>query len=112
MGKSAVDLPDPLQQPHGHDDKAANRHPTGSAAGVDGAGGAGAGAGISSADDLLAQLADDEIDRLLSEAEVERSAPNAPAAAVEDAPVPPIKFEAATAPAPAVDESEDALHAE
>jgi len=54
MGQAVVDLPDPLEkQP----------------------------AGASSADDLLAQLAGDEIDRMLTEANVE------PAAAAEDEPV-------------------------
>ncbi len=50
MGKAAVELPDPLEKSAG----AAN---------------------AGSADDLLSQLAGDEIDRLLSEAEVEKSAP-------------------------------------
>src|SRR4051794_41818047 len=43
MGKAALDLPDPLQAPPGE--------------------------AMTSADDLLAQLAGDEIDRLLAEAE-------------------------------------------
>src|SRR5688500_11811138 len=59
MGKATVDLPDPLQQP-----------PVSAAAGGD---------ATASADDLLSQLAGDEIDRLLAEAESER--PAAPQAA-------------------------------
>ena len=55
MGQAAVDLPDPLEPP-----------PATSAAGTD---------------DLLAQLAGEEIDRLLAEAEVER-----PSAPVDEAP--------------------------
>ena len=61
MGQAAIDLPDPLQQP-------SNR-------------------GAISADDLLSQLAGEEIDRLLAEAEVEprRNKDNARAEQVEDA---------------------------
>lgn len=60
MGKAALDLPDPLEQPS-----------TGTST-------------PASADDLLSQLAGDEIDRLLAEAETER--PGATATAPEPAP--------------------------
>src|SRR5687768_10515368 len=53
MGQAAVDLPDPLES------AAAPAAPEG-------------------ADDLLAQLAGDEIDRLLAEAELEQNAKGAP----------------------------------
>jgi hypothetical protein len=65
MGQATVDLPDPLDQ----------QPPPADAGGVD---------------DLLAQLAGDEIDRLLAEADAE--APAAAAAAPIDARVDPIDF--------------------
>jgi hypothetical protein len=72
MGKSAVDLPDPLEQ-------SAPEPLTSSApAGVD---------------DLLAQMAGDEIDRLLAEADTPRETP-----AEKPAPT-PIRREAVAAPA-------------
>jgi hypothetical protein len=76
MGKSAVDLPDPLSQKQ--------REQSAPSAPADAS-------DATSADDLLAKLADSEIDRLLAEAEVQRT-PDEPAEAV-DAPVDPIKFD-------------------
>src|SRR5438874_5076067 len=60
MGQSAIDLPDPLEQPSrpGRSGAAASRAP---ATTLD--------KNFSNADDLLSQLASEEIDRLLAEAE-------------------------------------------
>ena len=57
MGQAAVDLPDPLDRP---------------------AGAPGAATPLPDADDLLAQLAGDEIERLLSEADLDVPADPAP----------------------------------
>jgi hypothetical protein len=68
MGKSTVDLPDPLQQPA--------PEPLAQAPG-----------GV---DDLLAQMAGEEIDRLLAESELpqDRATPAQPAAGLATAPAP------------------------
>src|SRR5688572_29729295 len=69
MGQAAVDLPDPLDQ-----------QPPASPGGMD---------------DLLAQLAGDEIDRLLAEADAEPSpTPVTAGLTPVDAPVEPIRFDA------------------
>lgn len=79
MGQ-AVDLPDPMQSP--------------------------AAAAAASADDLLSQLASEEIDRLLAESDEEVGAPfgEASAAPVAESPAPPI----AESPAPPAAEQEPA----
>src|SRR5689334_16945335 len=69
MGQASVDLPDPLEMPGA--------------------------SGLAGTDDLLAQLAGDEIDRLLAEAQEENPPPAPPAASAGTAPV------AASAPAAA-----------
>lgn len=75
MGQAAIDLPDPLEKPA-----------LGSAP---------------SADDLLAQLAGDEIDRLLAEADVEHPAEPEASAAGHSPPEPVAEAEPAPAPAAA-----------
>ena len=66
MGKAAVDLPDPLQTSSGAD----------------------RGRALTSTDDLLAQLAGEEIDRLLAEVEDGAAAPAAPTPAHAPSPAP------------------------
>lgn len=66
MGKAAVDLPDPLEN---------SQQDVG---------------GSADADDLLSQMADDEIQRLLAEAEVQRVG-SEPAAVPDPAPPPPME---------------------
>ena len=70
MGQATVDLPDPLDQ----------QPPTANPGGVD---------------DLLSQLAGDEIDRLLAEADEEAAPPVRPGTPI-DAPVEPIHFDEET----------------
>jgi hypothetical protein len=76
MGQATV-LPDPL-------DEAASSTAT---------------TAIASADDLLSQLAGEEIDRLLAESEAERAAVAEPAPAAALAPVPPVEAHPANGPA-------------
>jgi hypothetical protein len=83
MGTATVDLPDPLES-------------------IAPANAAGAGSAGGSADELLAQLATSEIDRLLADADVERPTGAAPPAAPEAAPAPVIvETPVATVSAPA-----------
>jgi hypothetical protein len=88
MGQAAVDLPDPLEPTETSDD--ANASSTTAVA-------APAPAPVEGADDLLAQLAGEEIDRLLAEADVEPAPPKRDASEPDQA-IPPAKA-VATPPA-------------
>ena len=82
MGKAALDLPDPLK----HGGKPAGKSSGGLGAPND--------IGLGATDDLLSQLAGNEIDRLLAEAEVEGSS-QGEASDVEAMPVQAVEAEAA-----------------
>jgi hypothetical protein len=79
MGKAAVDLPDPLQTSSGPD----------------------RGRALTSTDDLLAQLAGEEIDRLLAEVEDAAPAPAEPAPAPAPSAAPPAFLLETPSPTPA-----------